>query len=89
MRDQRWEDFEFQRREGAEGNRYEYFGNGDTAREERFIAAKKGGQDVRWEGGGWQDGGNGSENGGKDDITPYLKEVGKVDLELLHEVWYE
>lgn len=89
MREPRWEDFVFQRRNGAESNRYEYFGNGDTVREERFVAAKKGGDGVRWEGGGWQDGGVTEGSGGGEDVTPYLKEVGKVDLGLLHEVWYE
>ncbi|CZR52655.1 related to monooxigenase [Phialocephala subalpina] len=90
LRDPRWEDFHFGRRRDAGVNRYEYFGNGDTARETRFIAAKnkgkKDGEDVRWEGGGWQES---FEDGGKNDVTPYLKEVGKVDLELLHEVWNE
>jgi hypothetical protein len=52
LRDPRWEDFEFKRANGAKHNRFEYFGNSDTARETRFIAAKKGPQDVRWEGGG-------------------------------------
>lgn len=89
LRDPRWEDFEFQRAPDAKVNRYEYFGDGNTARETRFIAAKqKGDQDVRWEGGGWQDGGEGA-GVGRDDVTAYLKEIGKVDLELLHEVWNE
>jgi len=88
LRDPRWEDFEFERVKDAEQNRYEYFGNGDTARETRFVAAKKGAQAVRWEGGGWQDGGI-VDDGDKIDVTGYLKEVGKVDLELLHEHWNE
>ncbi|KAF4627805.1 hypothetical protein G7Y89_g10350 [Cudoniella acicularis] len=88
LRDPRWEDFEFERAKDAQQNRFEYFGNGDTARETRFIAAKKGLQAVRWEGGGWQDGGSG-EDVDKNDVTRYLKEVGKVDLELLHEYWNE
>lgn len=33
-RDPRWEDFVFQRRPGAERNRFEYFGNGVTKKEE-------------------------------------------------------
>lgn len=33
LRDPRWEDFIFQRRSGAEKNRFEYFGDGTTARE--------------------------------------------------------
>jgi hypothetical protein len=86
MREPRWEDFEFERTKGAERSRYEYFGNLDTARETRFIAAKKGGDGVRWDGGGYQDAGSGA---GENDVTGYLKEVEKVDLELLHEVWNE
>jgi hypothetical protein len=88
LRDPRWEDFEFKRANGAQQNRFEYFGSGDTARETRFIAAKKGPQDVRWEGGGWQEGGS-VDDGDKNNVTGYLKEVGKVDLELLHEQWNE
>jgi hypothetical protein len=88
LRDPRWEDFEFKRANGAKQNRFEYFGNGDTARETRFIAAKKGPQDVRWEGGGWQEGGS-VDDVEKNNVTGYLKEVGKVNLELLHEQWNE
>lgn len=33
LRDPRWEDFIFQRRPGAERNRFEYFGDGTTVRE--------------------------------------------------------
>ncbi len=35
LRDPRWEDFVFERRRDAARNRYEYFGNGNTAREQR------------------------------------------------------
>ncbi len=80
MREPRWEDFKFERTKGAERNRYEYFGNGDTARETRSIGAKKGGDGVRWDVGGYQDAGIGA---GENDVTGYLK---GVDLELLHEV---
>jgi hypothetical protein len=88
LRDPRWEDFVFKRAAGAQQNRFEYFGNGDTARETRFIAAKKDPRDVRWDGGGWQEGET-MGKGDKNDVTNYLKEVGKVDLELLHEQWNE
>ncbi|PMD31733.1 FAD/NAD(P)-binding domain-containing protein [Hyaloscypha variabilis F] len=67
LKDPRWEDFEFQRAKGAEQNRYEYFGDGNTAKETRFIAAKN---DPK-----------------ANDVTPYLKEISKVDLEVLHEHW--
>ena len=33
LRDPRWEDFVFERRAGAERNRFEYFGDGATRRE--------------------------------------------------------
>jgi len=34
----RWEDFSFERRKGAEGNRFHYFGSGLTAKEEKGDA---------------------------------------------------
>jgi hypothetical protein len=86
LKDPRWEDFEFKRAKGAERNRYEYFGDGNTAKETRFIAAKNDPKAVRWEGGGWQDGGS-LVGGEETDVTGYLKEVGKIDLEVLHEHW--
>ncbi|KAH8597214.1 cyclohexanone monooxygenase [Bisporella sp. PMI_857] len=89
LRDIRWEDFEFERTRDAQENRFEYFGNGDTAREARYLDAKNGGTpNVKWDGGGWQ-GGEGGENENHDEVTAYLKEKGKVDLETLHEQWNE
>ncbi|KAF4489706.1 FAD-binding monooxygenase moxY [Colletotrichum fructicola Nara gc5] len=60
LRDPRWEDFQFIRRPGAEKNRFEYFGNGLTAREVRID---------------------------EEDITGYLREIGKIDIATLHEAW--
>ncbi|KAF4809306.1 FAD-binding monooxygenase moxY [Colletotrichum siamense] len=60
LRDPRWEDFQFIRRPGAEKNRFEYFGNGLTAREVRRD---------------------------EEDITGYLREIGKIDIATLHEAW--
>lgn len=37
-RDPRWEDFVFERSEGGRRNRFEYFGNGDTEREQKGDA---------------------------------------------------
>ncbi|KAF9877191.1 4-hydroxyacetophenone monooxygenase [Colletotrichum karsti] len=60
LRDPRWEDFEFVRRPGSEKNRFEYFGNGQTAREVRRD---------------------------EEDITGYLREIGKIDIATIHEAW--
>ncbi|OAL48048.1 FAD/NAD(P)-binding domain-containing protein [Pyrenochaeta sp. DS3sAY3a] len=76
LREPRWEDFEFVGRRGAGRNRFEYFGDGWTEAERGFFERAE-----RGEGGG--------EGEDEWSTVGYLKEVGKVDVRTVHELWYE